>query len=119
MFKVIKKIFKLSVTLIALVFIIIVCVFVFNFLINGVTGQAKKKCQEITSQDNGGKEVVYASLANWLTTQSTSLVTVDEATYNNDPKKGDQIIIKYTLYGNIYSGEKTITNVTLEKFCGK
>jgi len=98
--------------------IIFALIFVYRFLINGVTGQAGKKCQEITATNGGGKEVVYTSLAEWIKTQSTSLVTVDDATYKKDAKKGDQIIVKYSLYGNIYSGQKILNATTLEKYCG-
>jgi|GEM_PF-6544688 len=118
MFKVIKKIIKWGIRLAILTAIIFTLIFIYRFLLNGVTGQAGKKCQEIVALDGGGKEVVYTSLADWIKTQSTSLVTVDDATYENDAKKGDQIIVKYSLYRNIYSGEKTLDAVTLEKFCG-
>jgi len=118
MFKLIKKIIKWIIRIVILAAIVFALIFVYRFLINGVTGQAGKKCQEITASSGGGKEVVYTSLADWIKTQSTSLVKVDDATYKNDAKKGDQIVVKYSLYGNIYSGEKTLSASTLEKFCG-
>ncbi|MDD5693372.1 MAG: hypothetical protein PHU86_02790 [Patescibacteria group bacterium] len=118
MFKIIRKIIKWGIRLAILVLIIFVIIFIYNFLINGITGQASKKCQEITTQNGSGKEVVYTALADWLKTQSTSIVMVTDAYYKNDSKKGDQVIVKYSLYKNIYSGQRTIDSKTLQKFCG-
>ncbi len=118
MFKIIKKIIKWGIRLVILALIIIVVIFVYQFLINGITGQANKKCQEITKQNGSGKEVVYTALADWLKTQSTSIVKVTDAYYKKDDNKGEQIIVKYTFYGNIYSGQKIINSEMLNKYCG-
>jgi hypothetical protein len=118
MFKIIRKVIKWIVRLAILALIIIALIFIYNFLLNGLTGQATSKCQEITKQNGSGKEIVYTSLADWLKTQSTSVVTVTSASYQNDAKRGDQIIINFSLYKNIYSGQKTINQATLEKYCG-
>ncbi len=119
MFKIIRKIIKWGFR-IAILLIFLFCLFyLYKFIIGGITSQAGKKCQEITAIDGNGKERVYAALADWIKTQSTSLVTVKKAYYKKDDSKGDQIIIEYSLYGNIYSGNKTINENELQKFCGK
>jgi len=114
--KFVKTFVKWTFRLIVLGVIIAVLVYAFNFVVNTVSAQAGSKCKEISAQVPGGKVLVYKELAEWLKTQSTSLVSVDDAYYEKG-KNGDQVVIKYSTLNNWYHGKKVIDQETLEKYC--
>jgi len=103
--------------LVVLAVIIIVAIYIYRFVIGGITGGVSKECQTIMATGGGNNEIVYGQLADWIKTQSTSLVSVTDAYYQNDVEKGDQIVIKYTTLNNYYHGKKVLDSASLEKYC--
>jgi hypothetical protein len=114
MFKIIKKIIKWIFRIAILVVIVFIIIFIYNFLVNGIVGQASDKCKALVEQNGGANSVAYGELADWLKTQSTSIVTVKNAYYENNPS---QIVVKYSIFRNIYTGTKIINADTLDRYC--
>jgi hypothetical protein len=98
---------------------LIVVIYIYRFIIGGITGGVSEECQAMLAKNGGNNEIVYGQLADWIKTQSTSLVSVTDAYYQNDAKKGDQIVIKYSTLNNYYSGKKILDAKTLQKYCNQ
>lgn len=116
MFKLIRKIIKWLFRIIILIIVILLIVSIYRFLLSGITGQATNECKTLMTQDSGDKTLVYDQLANWLETQSTSIIKVKAASYQ---RSTNDIVVKYTIFNKLFSGQEKIKASSLDKICDR